>query len=362
MSVSYNIKFTPTVGSSATLIEYRDSSASQWIIPSEPANPTTASQYPLELERGKSYYVSVSAVSSKCAKRRAIISVQVPDGPAQPCCPAGYILSPDKTFCYKEEVTDPEIISSGSCLVASRENGAYSPSGAWLYDPGYTKHLPITNTHTLLPGVMWKGNPAGHAGDPNESAMNRDSVWVDTDCDGNKDPLAKCSVLQFTYLLDLPAPRRVYVGIGGDNTFRMDVNNQIIAQCESGPDGYLPGGNGGPCATAPPAASSATSNANFNIWHILPLDLAAGPNYITFSGTGDGSVNDAFAAVIYNNTADQIIAATSDADLDILFRTGDYRGQRVDIATCPDGWQLDTSGGVGHYVCRRITQTPIVQC
>jgi len=359
MSVLYNIKFTPTVGSSATLIEYRESSASQWIIPSDPANPTTSSQYPLELERGKNYYVSVSAVSANCARQRTIISLQVPEGPAQPCCPVGYTLSPDRTFCYLEETTHPEVISSGSCLVASKENGAYSPTGAWLYDPGFTRHLPITNKHTLLPGVFWTGNPAGHAGDPDESAMNRDAVWIDTDCDGNKDALAACSVLQFSYILNLATPRRIYVGIAGDNTFRMDVNNVTVVQCEGG---IYPDENALPCATAPPAASHDASNSNFNIWHIIPLDLSAGPNYINFSGIGDGSVNDAFAAVIYNNTADEIIAATSDADLDILFRTRDYRGQRVDIATCPEGWQLDTSGGAGAYICRKITQVPIISC
>jgi len=55
-----------------------------------------------------------------------------------------------------------------------------------------------------------------------------------------------------------------------------------------------------------------------------------------------------------DNTAEQIQAATQDSDLTFLFRTSEYLGETIDIATCPDGWVLDTSGGSGSYVCRRI--------
>lgn len=384
------IKFTPTQGSTGSLIEYREASSAIWITPSAPANPTTLSEYPLAFTPGKTYYIAISSIGSSCSPKRKIITVAVPPTTTTtttttssttttttsttsttttttttlPCCPPGFTLSPDRSFCYREETMQPEIITSGICLASSKEDGAYGWMGAQLYNHPVGINLPASDTFTPLRSAYWTGNPAGYADltkpgrNPDESVMNRDSVWVDSDCNNVKDSLARCSVLQFTYLLNLPSSRRVHIGIGGDNTFRIDVNNQTLVQCEAGATGI---GNP-PCATAPAANGQPFTNVNFNIWHIIPVDLSAGPNYINFRATGDGSVNDALAAVIYNNTASQIANATSDSDLDIIFRTGDYKGSTIDIATCPDGWVLDTSGGSGNYVCRKITSVPTTFC
>lgn len=366
MTVPYTIKFIPAPGTIGTLIEYRETTALTWLIPDHAPNPTTTDEYVLELESGKSYFVAVSTISNRCTPRKTIIPVEVPAAP-QPCCPETFVLSPDGTFCYKEEVTAPEIITSGMCLAYAKANAAYSGDGAWLYDPAPGVQLPATATKTLLTGDYWKGNPAGYGNAstaaplPNESVMNRDAVWIDSDCDGQKDALAACSILQFTYLITLPAGRQVFVGIGGDNTFQLDINNVTAIQCGAG-TGITHGGGEPNCAATPPADGQASSNVNFNLWHIVPVTLTAGPNYLTFSAFGDGSTNDALAVIIYDNTAGQIAAAASDDDLNIIFRTGDFKGQRVDIARCPDGWQLDTSGGIGNYVCRRMTQLPALSC
>lgn len=368
MTTSYKIKFTPTPGTIGTLIEYREITATTWTVPTSVPNPTTASEFPVELEQGKTYYISVSAISSRCSRRKAIITVIVPKPPDPvPCCPETYVLSPDRSFCYKEEITAPEIINSGMCLAFSKTTAAYSSDGAWLYDLAPGVALPQGSTKTHLTGSYWRGNPAGYGNEntpesmPNESVMNRDAVWIDANCDGTKDALAACAVLQFTYLITLEQPKRLYVGIAGDNTFRLDINNVTAIMCGAG-QGISQGPDLPRCAAYPAANSQALTNINFNIWHIVPVDLSAGPNYFTFSAIGDGSVNDALAAIIYDNTHEEIAVATSDEDLNIIFRTGDFKGQRVDIARCPDGWQLDTSGGIGNYVCRKITQTPVITC
>lgn len=366
MARNYIIKFTPTPGATACLVEYRQQGTSVWTTPGSPANPTTLAQYPLILEENKTYYVAISAIGKNCTRKRRIITVTVP--PAGKCCPADFTMSPDESYCYKEETIPPDVETSGICLAYSKTNGPYSSSGARLYDPGYGVNLPLSSSFVILDTPYWTGRPPGY-GDTSvsapgaaESVMNRDSVWVDADCNGVKDSLAKCARLQFTYLISLPAPKRVYVGLGGDNTFRVELGAATIVQCEAGPGGYTPPAGGAPCATAPAAAGSATTNINFNCWHIIPVDLVAGPNYLIFSAIGDGSVNDAFAAIVYDNTPEQILTATSDDDLEILFRTGDYKGTTIDIATCPDGWVLDTTGGAGNYVCRKITTTPVITC
>ncbi len=47
-----------------------------------------------------------------------------------------------------------------------------------------------------------------------------------------------------------------------------------------------------------------------------------------------------------------------DTGLNVLFTTASLRGQHIDIATCPAGYSLDTSGGSGNYICRTIDSVP----
>ncbi len=247
-------------------------------------------------------------------------------------CETGYTMLPDESGCVKEEETAPTIINSGFCFAPSILAGQYSSSGTKVYQPGYSSNL--VGAYTALGTSYWKEAIAGVTG-----PMNRESVWVDTDCNGTKDALTSGQVLQFTYPVVLSVPTTLYIGVGGDNTFRVSINGTSIVYCDT----TLSGSAGGIGATA-----------NFNFWHVFPVDFPAGTTYVTFAGVGDGSTNDSFAAVIYNSTEPQLFGATQDADLNILFQTSDLRGSTLDIATCSSGWFLDTSGGSGNYVCKRL--------
>jgi len=269
-----------------------------------------------------------------------------------PTCSPGYTLSPDGTYCYKEETMPPDIISSGFCIAESNLSPEYSQNGTklWLTD-NYNSTLTDANW-ILLTSNYWRGNPAGsgetvNGGNPPGGAtpdpgspaspMNREGVWVDTNCDGLKDGLTAGQILQFTTRIDSPTAKTVFVGVGGDNTFKVSLNGVTIVDRDS---------------------SFGTSN--FSIWYAFPVNLVAGPNFINFQAIGDGSVNDAAAITIMDNTTEEIQAATQDSDLTFLFRTSTYVGETIDIATCPDGWVLDTSGGSGNYVCRRVlTEEPV---
>lgn len=370
----YRVKFTPTPGAAGTLIEYREVGSETWIIPQNEPNPTTLSEYKLEFDYGKSYYVAASTVGSTCVKKRMIIAVVVPTTTTTttstttlPCCPPGFSLSPDRRFCFKNETANPEIITSGVCLAASKNNGAYSFRGARLYNSPVDIYLSAGSSFISMDSAYWTGTPLGYGNENSpapsdiESVMNRDGVWIDSDCNGTKDGLSACSILQFTYLITSNQNRRVYIGIGGDNTFKITVNSKLIVQCECGSDGITPL-EGPKCATGPGSDSQNASNSNFNFWHIIPVELSAGPNYIVFSAIGDGSVNDALAAIIYQNTDIEIQNAQSDNDLNILFRTGQFKNTTIDIATCPEGFVLDTTGGAGNYICRKITNTDVINC
>jgi hypothetical protein len=76
--VTRTVTFTPTFGSTATLIEYKEYGANTWVVPSSPPNPTTGTSYPLQLEEGKSYYIGVSAIGTQCSPRRVIKAISIP--------------------------------------------------------------------------------------------------------------------------------------------------------------------------------------------------------------------------------------------------------------------------------------------
>lgn len=336
MAVVYNVTFAPTLGSLGTLIEYKEATSSVWITPDTPVNPTTLATYPLSLETGTDYNIRVSAVCSGTPKYK-LLNVSVAEG--GPCCPEGYTLSADETYCYQESTVEPTVVQSDICLAPSPLVSQYSTAGTYFYDPGYTIRLVGGNTLVQVQ-PQWQETPSMTVG-----PMNRDAVWVDTDCNGTKDALTAGQVLQITFLLPLTVATTMFVGIGGDNTFKLTLNGTTIVDCD----------------TTFPAQGGPSSN-NFNFWHVFPVDLIGGDNYFVFSGIGDGSTNDSFAAVVYNNSIGELTAATDDSQLDILFRTSDYTGEHIDIATCPGGYFLDTTAGQGNYICRQIITTASTPC
>lgn len=330
-TLNYTIQYKLPPGSYGVLLEYKQAGAISWIKPTSPDNPTMADSYPLTLATGTTYYVRLTSQGPNCSPQIKLLTVIVPENSL--CCPEGYTLSPDSTYCYKEETVAPTIQQSNVCVALSQLETVYSRDGTKLYSPGYPTNLNSSATHTLLTSAYWI-----EASNQVIGPMNRDGVWIDSDCDGVKDALTPGATLQFSFALGVSAPKTVYIGISGDNTFRFDHNGVTVVNADGINDG---------------AAGS------FLHWHLVPVELVSGTNNFTFMATGDGSVNDAFAAVIYDNTSAELQAATQDTDLTILFRTSTYRGSTIDLATCPAGYQLDTSGGAGSYTCRRtLTSSP----
>lgn len=349
--VNYEVQYTLLPGSYGVLIQYRDASLAStedWITPSVPANPTMAPTYPLELEEGKTYYVKLTTQGPNCPPQSIIVTVVVPQNDR--CCPVGYTLAPDESYCYKVEETAPTIITSDICLAASVLLDNYSIYGTRIYNPGFSVNLQsyTLNSSITTPGYWFEDQGAL----PPYGPMNRESVWTDSDCNGVKDALTFGATLQISHFINSPVDKVVYVGIAGDNTFRLDVNNS------DGDNIIL---NVGTLGDGAGHVDGIAVN-NFRWWHIVPVQLRSGPNQLNFRAIGDGSTNDAFAAVIYDNTPAQLLGATQDADLNILFKTSTFRGGHIDIASCPAGWQLDTSGGQGNYVCKRTLTEPWVEC
>jgi hypothetical protein len=252
-----------------------------------------------------------------------------------PSCDAGWTLSPDDSTCTQTETTSPTITHSSYCLAPST-NGAYTDIKARIYNPGFAQTsieldpAPSGDVYAeMTVNPFWK-NAAANTTD---GQMNPAACWIDSDCNGTKDPLAPGVqvTIAFQFFNSGPA-RTAYIGVGGDNEFTLIENGVTIAQTD-GTDNIL----------------------NFKIWHIFPVTWVSGENYVNLVGVGDGSVNDAIAMVVYDVSNPAIIAsATDDSTLNVLFTSESLIGQHIDVATCPTGYNLDTSGGPGAYICKKV--------
>lgn len=307
------------------------------------------------------------------------------------CTTSGYVVDELGTGCKKTESIPAMVTNSNFCLAPS-VNAVYSSYGSRVYNFGFTLSDIIANPGTVNPNInmelsatpQWN-NPTS---DPTIGPMNREGVWVDSNCDGNRDSLTITSgslVVGATYQMitynagddftnvggtnssggtfvatgttptrwtngsiigvykttiaftfnNTDAARVVYVGIGGDNQFKLQVNSIVIIDTGTTP-----------------------SDKQFKMWHIIPVNLIVGVNYFNVIAIGDGSINDSIAMVVYDNTLLQLSSATSDTQLNILYKTSSLRGTTYDVATCQSGYNLDSSGGRGNYTCTRVLRKP----
>jgi hypothetical protein len=259
-------------------------------------------------------------------------------------CPDGYTTSPDGSYCYQVSTMAPTVSSSNVCFAAVTNGGNYSIYGARIYKPGLsaaTLSQYISASVSTIPGGDLDGvlnnSYWSSQGSSTNGPMNKAGVWLDSDCNGSVDSLTQNSqaTIAWSYY-NAGGSKQVYVGVGADNQFILQVNNTIIAQ-----------------------TTIVNSFDNFRNWHMIPVTLINGNNSINVVATGDGSTSDCIAFDVYDNTLAQVQAATKDSDLNILFTTATLRGTRWNIATCPAGFDLDTSGGVNNYICKK---TNIVGC
>jgi hypothetical protein len=257
------------------------------------------------------------------------------------CTDGTYSLSPEGDHCEKVQSVAPTIFQSDYCLATS-VNAAYSGFESRMYAAGFTDSDIGMAAGTPVGGkIIWRSTTGPQWANPtaniNLGPMNRCSVWIDSDCNGTPNGLAvgQQTTIAFAFV-NSGTTRTIYVGVGADNMFKLIVNGTQVAACGQ------------------PATPTSGSQIPFKIWHIIPITIKPGQNFINVVGQGDGTVNDAVGMVVYDNTSTQIMAATADSQLNILYTTATLRGSSYSVATCPDTYSLDTSAGEGNYVCRKI--------
>lgn len=255
-----------------------------------------------------------------------------------PCqCSSGFTIAPSGEECQQISVIPATVSNAGYCLAPS-VNGAYSGWESRIYTLGFNngslKLPPGTIGSTIAYRMLASPQWANLAANLTDGPMNREGVWIDSDCNGVKDALGVgvSTTIAFQFV-NSGIARTIYVGVGADNTFKLNVNGILVAEND---------GIGNP-------------QSPFKFWHIIPIQIVQGINYINLIATGDGSVNDAMAMVVYDNTALQIATAVNDSSLNILFKSSQLRGSSYDVATCPSDYSLDTSSGQGNYQCVKTT-------
>src|SRR5260221_1538805 len=89
-------------GSLSTLVEYRVDGTSIWIHPTSPMNPTPSNNYPLVINDNVLYDVRLTTNGVACAPKSMTFTIIAV---VNNCCPAGYTLSADQSYCFKTNTT-----------------------------------------------------------------------------------------------------------------------------------------------------------------------------------------------------------------------------------------------------------------
>lgn len=322
------------------------------------------------------YLEEFCAIAEKC---NCFLIVQNFEAVISPGCPDGYTLNDAGTLCVSEQTEDPEISETLITACESRSN-AWNAFGALLYTSYKNDGRgPAADTTNNLDDDLASGDViainttnvwqnVAHAGSGTatdlDGPLNRAGIWA---CDEFGDPdNTYVGTLGFVVPVEVASTKIYYVGISGDNNVKISVT--------------LPGGS--PTLVVETRHNSSSDYEDyydnstplsgqgifmpFRVWHLYPVLLQAGVNYIEITGTNDGSVG-GYAAEIYNATVAELQAAalkpafTSDpnnfpydqnpySNIDLVFSTRCAKTSgttfSVGNATCQDStWTLDTSGG-----------------
>lgn len=292
-------------------------------------------------------------------------------------CPPGYILNEISMICELDEV---EAATVEETLVEACESQytQYAMLGSLIYTGGFNANGEGVSGHVLnglgtdiangdvvlmTNNGVWRNNTLT---ENNYGPINRAGVWR---CAGSGGSFG------FVVPVNVPTNGTYYFGIGADNFFQITVNGVTVVDTTplTGNDIYW---NSGP------------NSAFYRYWHIYPVALTAGINYIGFVGVDTGGVESVLAAEIYNNTLAELQAAVLEpafladpalfpvdqshyTNLNLIFSTRCARQPgtvfTLGNATCPDNtWDLDTTGGdplvspcqginsdPGDWLCRR---------
>lgn len=203
--------------------------------------------------------------------------------------------------------------------------------------PGY-------NYQSILTSNYWRNN-----GILSQGPVNRHAIWAD-DGDNSTD-LPENIWIGFSRCITLSTGKVYYVGLAGDNNFRLRLNGVEILN------------------TKQAGGSLNSTQTTFYYWHIYPIYIFAGNNTLELTGWNN-DLQGAIACVIYNNTVDELVNANSNSDLTFIFDSKTVNS--IDIVqtsagvyqnkgyTCPQGYNTYSSCDGGKCIDYIVCGTPIL--
>lgn len=240
-------------------------------------------------------------------------SVTVQNFGCATCPPDGSWSADSDGAWYKTETTTPTANPSGYTTVA-RGNNVYASIGTRIFETDYSTNTLVTTS------VVWRRTIATNG------PMNRSALWTSISSVSPANDLPLGMWLGFSHCLTgLTVGKTYYVGLEADNDYRLIVDGkQLMADL--------------------------TGDTHFQTWKVYPVVAKKTTMLISMEAMNQALVA-AFGCEIYDNTKAQLLAATSMADLNIIFTSASKRGGYFDIGGnsggiqygygCPDGYKYN---------------------
>lgn len=351
MSAIVNITWNFVPGSLSTLVEYRLTGDTTWIMPTSPNNPTISNTYTIIVDENTFYDVRLTTNGIKCGAKSTTFQIFAPQGA---CCPSGYTLSADETYCFQTNTTAVTPPSSPENTVA-KTLAVYNTFGTLIYDLGFNVNGIGSFTQISYSNGFWvngTGYP-NNVGNTSDGALNRSGLWSTT-------TLPTGQTVGFTVCVTLATSGVYYIGSSADNWITIKVDGNTVLDMDPSAMGTFLAANGYPAATI---------DSTFRFWHIYPIVLNAGNRVLEIVGNNAVAPDPNPAAMgveIYNATSSEIQAASSYVDLGakLIFSSKDYIGQPVQVGsdgfgyTCPSGYSLVLCDGPA-FCTQTLITTPI---
>lgn len=267
--------------------------------------------------------------------------------PINPCldCPEGF--APVGNICIKTEEAAPTEHTPFYTVLGTADP-SYSNFGTLIFD---SFEMNGTGIYTAInpTNSYWNNRKDNTVDGP----MNRSAVWAEDPLNPGILKVEDNQDIKFSICVDIIESKTYYVGVGCDNWARIYLNGIKLIDQDRHELAVMLGRDG----------TSNEDRVPHKYWYIYPVFLREGENVIEVFGHNEYLVA-GVGVEIYNNTKQEIINATKDFELNIIFRSKNYIGENLVYEysptggyhgyECEPGYYLDTCGA--ELVCKRKTE------
>ena len=260
---------------------------------------------------------------------RGVCPPPVPD-PVQECATFDFdaffncdvpIPTPQPTPQCGDIITTSATSPTSTISLIPKTNDVYTNNSTIFHSPFNFDGTSPGNIYLAVSGTqpVWKRTNSSNG------PLNRSGLWT---TDINFLPWDEW--IGFSVCVNVPETKTYWVGIAGDNNFRIAIDGETIVNTIDG--------------------AYDNSTFAFIFWHVYPITLSAGNHVVDLFGLNRGGAA-VFGCEIYNNTIEELTGATQVSDLDIIFTSAgqteativqNLSGQYLASGyTCPVGYTFD---------------------